>query len=132
MVFNISKNRLQKWISDVLDSVCDPWLKVQKFSFSSQDRQWDSEVIIIPVGQGNKTLLDDLSDIEDSWKVDGVLFFVFTLIKLADWTDNKILVSLPQTFQKSDVIGMVLQENGEDLREKFIQQSLSLSRPDLT
>lgn len=63
MVLDVGKSSFQKRITCVFDSIGDPWLEVEELSFSCQDGQRDSKLIIIPVGQRNKTLLDDLGDI---------------------------------------------------------------------
>lgn len=63
MVLDVGKSSFQEGITCVFDSICDPWLKVEELSFSCQDSQRDSKLVIIPVGQRNKTLLNDLGDI---------------------------------------------------------------------
>lgn len=97
-----------------------------EFPLAGKYGQRYSKVVVLPVGQGNETLFDDLGYVQHSWEADRILFSILSLIQQANWTDHQILVGLPQALQESDVVRMVLQVGWEHLREQLLYQLLPL------
>ena len=65
MVLNVSEGCFQEGVACVFDSVCNPRLEMQKFSFSCQNRQGNCKLVVIPVGQRDQAFLYHLGYVQN-------------------------------------------------------------------
>ena len=128
VVLDVGERRPQEWISRVFDAIRDPGLEVQELPLARENGERDCEVVVVPVGEGNEALLDDLRDVEHSAEVERVFLLALALVELADAGDDQVLVGLPQALQQPDVVGVVVQVGGENLRENFVEHGLPARR----
>ncbi len=125
MIFDVGQSCFQEWIACIFDAISNPRLKMQKLTLSSQNRKGDSKLVVIPVCEGDQTFFYHLSDVQYSWQIQRVLFLALVLVKLTNAADHQFLVGFPKTFQKSDVVRVVVKVSRENLREDFVQHRLS-------
>ena len=128
VVLDVCERRPQERISRVFDAICDPGLEVQELPLAREDGEGDREIVVVPVGEGNEAFLDDLRDVEHSAEVERVLLLALALVELADAGNDQVLVCLPQALQQPDVVGVVVQVRGENLRKNFVEHGLSARR----
>jgi hypothetical protein len=64
VVLDIVEDSIEKWCTDIFESLLNPLLEVKELPFSGKDAKCHCETVVVPISKWNETFSDILCDIE--------------------------------------------------------------------